>query len=72
MQTTSEVDMRNKQKSEAEHRRFDKLFRKISKQIRSLDDKDQAKMIKLIIARFYYNERLRYEELNLASIFSHK
>ena len=53
MQTTSEIDMRNKQKSEAEHRHFDKRFRKISKQISSLDDKDQAKMIKLIIARFY-------------------
>ena len=29
MQTASEVDMRNKQKSKAGHRRFDKLFIKI-------------------------------------------
>lgn len=39
-------------------RHFDKTFIKISKKLRTLEGDDQIKMIRLIIARFTYEERL--------------
>ncbi|WP_298085496.1 hypothetical protein [uncultured Campylobacter sp.] len=57
---------------EVQAKRFDKAFRKISKKLRKFERDDQTKMIKLIAARFNYDERLRYDELKLASLFHQK
>lgn len=57
---------------EAQAKRFDKAFRKISKKLREFERDDQTKMIKLIVARFNYAERLRYDELKLSSIFGQR
>ncbi|OUT10440.1 hypothetical protein B9N62_10090 [Campylobacter concisus] len=57
---------------EAQAKRFDKAFRKISKKLREFERDDQTKLIKLIAARFNYDERLRYDELKLASLFHRK
>lgn len=57
---------------EAQAKRFDKTFRKISKKLREFERDDQTKMIKLIAARFNYDERLRYDELKLSSLFHRK
>lgn len=43
---------------------FDKTFIKISKKLRTLEGDDQIKMVRLIIGRFDYDERLQKRRIN--------
>ncbi|MBE3022158.1 hypothetical protein [Campylobacter sp. 7477a] len=53
-------------------KRFDKMFIKISKKLRKLNESDQTKMIGLIISRFNYDERLKRRKFILDREFGRK
>ncbi|QCD44100.1 hypothetical protein CMUC_0286 [Campylobacter mucosalis CCUG 21559] len=53
-------------------KRFDKMFIKISKKLRKLNESDQTKMIGLIISRFNYDERLKRRKFILDHEFGRK